>query len=893
MRHAEGDPLKKLLGVLAKILLSILCVVVLAGLFLVGRWLVRREDPTAFIPDTYTAYLQVPSIRGIYDTWLNLEAVDLVLSRPDLAAYRRVVADVRGLALTKSPLLRTLLDVHADVILLKDGKLLMVLDLGWRGIASPLARIVGPVLNVRGFSFLNDSGTPLYRYTTGGTTIHAAFAENVAILSLDASVVKEALERRATGTGLAMRASRDLLDRIRLRRSDAVRILVDTASLSTRLLAGSSTGDRVLGAVKIPGQSMLDVTLSDTSLRLGAQLPLDVAMPELGKTLATAPAPLGVLRFVPDSAYLLTASSLAPLRGLYQLAADFQGKDVQDIFTRADAGARSVLGMGIDQLLFSWVGAELGAFMLPTSADPVFFARISSQESFQRALTALAGSAVAGKDSSLVIDGSRIDRLTIPWYVGLVLDVLGVNVPEPYFVTRGDYLFASLDATNLSAVLKAADTGSNIAAGNLYASLSRGIPSDPTFMVWYDITRTEPFFIKGAGIFADILRLYTSGIAAVRATPTELQVSLSAARVVGGGARLAAGFPLAPEKGVGQDLLAFRFADSRAARLSWVKAKSLLVLADAGGTPIAQAQLDPDTRLVPEQNADGALAALWAVSPSGTIWRFGPALIPQAPFPVASGIVSTMPPIVIGGSLALFSRNDAAIVLIGADGARRLLAQHLDAPLLAAPDVVGARMAFYPKSFDAHVHLTDLDGTEEPGWPVAASGISFCSPRIVATGDSVDVFFLTQAGVLHGWDATGMPLPAFPLNLPGVYYANPEILSAGGRPVLAILAQDGTLSLVGMDGSILRQVRAPDVDGKTARIFIGDVNHDGGNEILLYGSGAFIAGYDAALRPLPGYPLKGVTRPQLVDLDQDGTPELVTAGIDGKIYAYAMTRMQQ
>ena len=265
---------------------------------------------------------------------------------------------------------------------------------------------------------------------------------------------------------------------------------------------------------------------------------------------------------------------------------------------------------------------------------------------------------------------------------------------------------------NLSAVLKAADTGSNIAAGNLYASLSRGIPSDPTFMVWYDITRTEPFFIKGAGIFADILRLYTSGIAAVRATPTELQVSLSAARVVGGGARLAAGFPLAPEKGVGQDLLAFRFADSRAARLSWVKAKSLLVLADAGGTPIAQAQLDPDTRLVPEQNADGALAALWAVSPSGTIWRFGPALIPQAPFPVASGIVSTMPPIVIGGSLALFSRNDAAIVLIGADGARRLLAQHLDAPLLAAPDVVGARMAFYPKSFDAHVHLTDLDGTE-------------------------------------------------------------------------------------------------------------------------------------------------------------------------------------
>ncbi len=893
MHHAGEGPLKKFLGVLARILLALLSVVVLAGLFLVGRWLIRREDPTAFIPDSYTAYLQVPSIRGIYDTWLNLEAADLVLSRPELAAYRRAVADVRGLALTKSPLLRTLLDVHADVLLLKDGKLLAVLDLGWRGIASPLARIVGPVLNVRGFSFVNDAGTPLYTYTTGGTTIHAAFVENVAILSLDAGVVKDALERRATGTGLAMRASRDLLDRIRLRRSDAIRVLVDTAGLSTSLLAGTPVGDRVLGAVKIPGQSMVDVTMSDTSLHLGARLPLEVSMPELGKTLATAPAPLGVLRFVPSSAYLLTVSSLAPLKGLYQLAADFQGKDVQDVFARADAGARSVLGMGIDQLLFSWVGAELGAFMLPTSTDPVFFARISSQESFQRALTALAGSAVAGADSSLVIDGSRIDRLTIPWYVGLILDVLGANVPQPYFVTRGDYLFASLDATNLSAVMKAADTGSNIAAGSLYASVSRGIPSDSTFLVWYDITRTEPFFIKGAGMFADILRLYTSGMAAVRATPTELQVSLSAARVASGGARLAAGFPLSPEKGVGQDLLAFRFADYRAARLAWLKAPNLLVLADAGGAPIAQAQLDPDTRLVPEPAADGAVAALWAVSPAGTVWRFGPALVPQAPFPLASGIASTMPPVMVGASLALFSRTDAGIVLIGPDGSRRLLAQHLDAPLLAAPDIVGGRMAFYPKSFDAHVHLTDLDGTEEPGWPVAASGISFCSPRIVATGDSLDVFFLTQAGALDGWDATGAPLPSFPLSLPGVYYANPEVVSVDGKSCLAILAQDGTLSLVGTDGSVLRQVKVPDVDGKTARIFIGDVKHDGGNEMLLYGSGAFIAGYDTALRPLPGFPLKGVTRPQLVDLDQDGMQELVTAGIDGKIYAYAMTRTRQ
>jgi hypothetical protein len=89
---------------------------------------------------------------------------------------------------------------------------------------------------------------------------------------------------------------------------------------------------------------------------------------------------------------------------------------------------------------------------------------------------------------------------------------------------------------------------------------------------------------------------------------------------------------------------------------------------------------------------------------------------------------------------------------------------------------------------------------------------------------------------------------------------------------------------------VVRQARVPDLDGKSARILLGDLDQDGLEEILLYGSGAFIAGYDAYFRPLPGFPLKGVSRPQLVDLDRDGRTDLLTAGLDGKIYAYTMGR---
>ncbi|HYW82052.1 MAG TPA: hypothetical protein VFB30_02280, partial [Spirochaetia bacterium] len=340
-------------------------------------------------------------------------------------------------------------------------------------------------------------------------------------------------------------------------------------------------------AVELPGQTMLDVQLSNTHLQLGAVLPVSVSLRELSKILSAAPAPAGVLRYVPSSAQLLTVSNIAPLSDLYRLAAAFQGKDVQDIYTRADSGARTVLGAGIDELLFSWVGAEVGAFMQPGSAEPVFFAKITDTQACTRALARLTTSVVAGKDSSLVLDGVRIDKLSIPWYVGLILDALGVTMPEPYFLVRDSYIFVSLDAQNLAAVVKAADTGDNLAQTNLYARLAERIPADSSFLAWYDVSRSEPFFIRGPGLLADILRLYPNGVVAIRATPAEIRLSLAAARSPAGGAKLLPGFPLSPSGVISGDVLAFRFADSSSLSLAWIRDRSVLVLADPSGAQIA------------------------------------------------------------------------------------------------------------------------------------------------------------------------------------------------------------------------------------------------------------------------------------------------------------------
>jgi len=883
---------KKVFSFLLKTLLVIVAILALGAAALVVRWLVRHEDPLAYVPERYVAFIQVPSLRAVYDDWLNLDAADVVLSRPELAPYRGALADARGLALTQSPVLRRLLDVHADVVLLPDRKLLAVLDLGWRGIFSPLARVAGPMLSFKGFSFVNEGGMPLYRFSSGGATIQAALRENVAVIALDEGVLKDALARRAAGQGISLLASRELVSRLRPRSSTAIRMLVDTQSLSADLLGGGGLSARILSSLQLPGQSTLEAEahasglqaerVSSTSLRLSSDMPVSATLPELAKVLSYTPRPVGVLRYVPSSAYLLSVVNLAPLDDLYRCVAALEGSGVQDLYKKADDGARSLVGAGIDELVFSWIGSEVGAFQLAGSEEPVYFARINDQKAFAGALAKLTSSVVAGQDASLVLDGVRVDRISIPWYVSLILGAFNVNVPEPYFLTRGDYVFASLDPGNLAAVVKTADSGDNIARAGSFSRLTEGVPADASLMVWYDSSRVTPFFLTGSGILAEVLRLYGSGIVVARVSSSRLSVTLTAASASSAAAQTLPGFPVAVEGGVSGDLLAFRFSDSGPAQLAWIRDRSVLELTDQGGAKIAEARLDPDSVLVPEQGGPGVLSAIWAVSPGGTVWRFGPRLQLMSPFPVATAIASPMPPRLIGGKLALFSRADSALVLVGPDGSHAVSGAPLESPLLNAPDALGDRITFYPKSFDARIHVRDLSGVEADGWPVSVTGISLGAPRFVPSGATFRVVFLTQAGVLSAWDASGTVASGFPMTLPGVYHASPQPLVIDGQPALAALAQDGTLSIVGMDGTVLHQAVVPDLDGRSARIMAA------GQEILLYGSGAFIDGYDSSLRPLPGFPVKGVSRPQILDLTRDGRMDLVTAGLDGKVYAYAL-----
>jgi hypothetical protein len=138
--------------------------------------------------------------------------------------------------------------------------------------------------------------------------------------------------------------------------------------------------------------------------------------------------------------------------------------------------------------------------------------------------------------------------------------------------------------------------------------------------------------------------------------------------------------------------------------------------------------------------------------------------------------------------------------------------------------------------------------------------------------------------MVYAWKLDGSMAPGFPIALPSPLRATPAT-TRDGRYALAV-SEDGKLTLFDGSGAILRTGTETDARGTTP--LFADTNGDGREEAFLAGGGNSIWGYSSDLVPLQGFPLKGGFEPRFVDLDADGTLELVTAGFDDNVHAYVL-----
>jgi len=842
-----------------------------------GLWyLLDRRDPFTYLPGSFAAYVQLPSLRSAYEDWIGQESVERAIAAAGLGQVRKGIIDLRGMEASKSALRRSLVDVRADLMVLQGGAMLGTLSLGPRSLLTRIAPAFGPLVSLKGLSFIKESGFSYFEYGAGSMTFYAAPAGDLLVISTDRKTLQAAFASRGAEDRLSARNDVRTLSAL-AGATRGMRFLVDSGSILSTGLSQAPAGKRLLESMEFASESVADLQAGDEGIRLDLEIPVSSKLSEIDDIIASSGGRSKLLPLLPPSTSFCAGLNVRELVLLFKALGAVEPK-IAESLEKADGAAKAVLGYGFDEFLFSWAGGEAAVVQAKGSASPILCLAVKDEAARKDRLgKALALPIFAPREQDF--GGARMTRVSFPWWVKAILQAAKVEIEDPYIAEESGFFFASQDPDALASILNGIRSGERLREQDSWKPAFADAAGSPLAYCFYD-AGTRPFFLGSGAAAASILDEFGRGLLEVSPSREGLFASLRAipAPEGEGGSRYAVGFPV--KLGDRIESLALLRIGGSSIRIAAFGRDVLTIVDPAFPAQPVSAEAPKGSVAVP-----GDARLLWSVAEDGIVglWNAKAEAEPTFPRP---GESSKMPPLAIQSGLVSYSTVRKGLVLTGVLGEASDFGPALAAPVLSRPAASGDLVAFVTKGFDSLVYLVDSSGKVLPGWPVEGGGLSYGSPALSSGEEGGMIAFLSQGGKLSLWTQDGAPRDEFPIDLEGVFYATPAVCVNGHQRLVVCANQDGAIYVVSEYGSILSTSVVPDAAGKRARLTAFDADRNGTDELYVSGESNMTLGFSLPdLSPLPGFPLPGGLGPLFADIDADGDAEIVTASADGAIYA--------
>jgi hypothetical protein len=881
---AKGRPPKKRRALKAALWLLALIVglPIVAAAILTLLALVFRSDPSAHMPEGFDAYASLPSASAFLNEALHLKAVDAALSGPESAALRGTMRSLRANPILRSPLFLKLADIRVDAAVYGEGDFVLAADLGLRSaltrLAPAMAKSFPSLLDrAEGLSFEAAAFPPHFLFENGEFSAYALFYRNVLVIASDLELLQAAARPKA------VKDKNALAKALSTRGPGSLRFLAEPASFTEGMAAGDGPLARLLSGLDFPSLSVVDLGLKDERVSLAMELPYLVRDESLRALFdKRSRTPQSLTRLPASTSYFSLLAAGAP-SALWQAASGLLGADTQAAYKTADDAAKLAFGMGIDALLFSWMGDEQGVFGSDRGPAPVFFASIGDERARKDVFDKAFGSLLLGRDLSAVVDGVRVPRIIFPRWLRAFLESLGITLVEPFYLVHDGILYASPSAELLAGCVAELRAEELLVKTERWKETAAAISPESSAMLYYNLDRSVPFFLRSQEGLSQALKLYRRGLASLNLSGGSLRLELSASSSPSIGLAEIAGFPVKAPGRIDSDPVA-GMSPSGSPMAYWSSDRSIIAM-DLSSGLFTELKLD-DKAWVALDAPGGAIEAVWAVSARGTVYRCDPKLEPMPGFPLLTGLAVSAAPALSASRLAVPVSGESSLLFVDTDG-RQGFSTALHARLRNAPTAAPWGLAALPRSFDSALYLLDGEGGIVPGWPVPLSGIA-SAPPVITDAQSIAnarIAAISEEGELSAYTTDGAMAPGFPLRLYGVF--DSALAWAPAWRSFFLVSAEGTLYRVGADGQLTGSVPLKRGPAAGSLILARDENGDGREELYVAGGGDALYAYGGDLTVLEGFPVSGAGLPVFIDIDGDGRRELVTRGIDHTIHAYA------
>ena len=871
----------------AGILLLVLILIILIPLAgLIGYSLINRTNPARHIADGYYAAVTIRSASDTLQKGLYLSAVDSLLSSPETAALQGNLRALRSNTALQSGWFKRLLNVPINIAAYEGGNAAIIADIGIRSAAVqllPLITAVKPELldsvpNLSQTEFdINGSTKKGFLFElTKDQTLYICFYKNLMVAATSESLLYSCLAENSEASGKRLTAL------LRTSNRGAVSVYAEPSYFISGIAAKKGIVGNMIRELAFPDPAALNVNFDETTVSLRSIINWISERSEVNAILQRRSTLPSILSRLPEGAAYLTLLNLGEPQFLYENTKVFFTPELTKTFNSADKNSQFFFNKNLNQLIFEWMGSEIGVFGHRDSQSPVFFISLKDAAKCRYLLEDLFNTIFIDRNLSAIVDDNRIPRIIFPSWLSGLLRAFQIDLPEPFYMIQDGYLYLSKSAEALGICKKETDAGKLLVKTDEWKKIAKTVSAETSFLVYYSLDRSIPFFLEQNALLKTAFKNYGKGVLSLRfAADRKVYLDFYTQKTDARKLEEIPSFPRTLSQRPEADIICAKTLGN-IPYIFWTNGSNVYSMNLLTGSE-ALLSLDGNAGITAEIK-HSKLQALWAVSTHGSIYRTNENLEPFAGYPVLTAEKLLPKPVAFNGGIATPLSSDSTLLFADATD-NWFISEPMNAKLRTAPVVWKDRIAALPRSFESSLYLFDKEGNIVEGSPIELEGIFAAAPVFFEeTKNNPAAAFLSEDGrfFIRSLSQDYAEIASCDLNT----VCKADLVYSTSLRAFFVVSQDGHLFKFNTAGAITDSLPLKTGAADDYRITLLDVTGDGKEEIFVSGGGNALYGYTSGFAPLDGFPLAGTGTPYLLDIDGDSFPELITHGIDSKVHAY-------
>ena len=862
-----------------------LLVLILILVLWCGFSALHKKASLSLLPNNYSAFIQTESVWDALNPIIDLQVADVVLSTPELASVKEAFVAFRKSPLREKFYVKWLMSRPVDIGIYMNGNktdIVGVIDMGVFSAATRLSKIILPFFKIEGLSLVENSDLYYFEFQLDSeSSIYIKPYRNTVIISTNLDLLTQAC--KGDNDKDYSKNDKNLLS---TKTENPLKILADANSLVKTFSAENPAIEKFSGLLSSDSKALVSLGIKDSEIQLKAEIPLEKDTSKIDSSLlginnlltknSSMPQLLGQLSNIVQYYTIINAGSIQELtQAAFPLIPP--ETDIESLWKKANSLCKSVFSLTLDDLLFSWTGKECAAIGIEGLNAPVFVLQVKDEAKRKEVFDNVLSSFILKDDTSLILNGIRLPKIQLPGFLESLLNVFGIELPNPYYLVHNGYVYFSESPEVLSSVYNSSITESRISSNTNWQIVSEKQTTDSSLSLFYDLERSKPFFVRGDNLVSTILELYAIGRCDIRIRDSVLIFQLSVATKPTGQIRSISGFPVQLD-GIAKQLQIEGTTNPN--HIFWVENNKIVKSMNIHTTEIKEMEMSSNVSIISSANASAGAGVLWAVTQDGGVYNFNADLSLVTGFPILlDSKPSSSPSASKNGLIVPLERKE--FCLVSSNGTKSLLnIEKINGSVLAAPTVLDETIAYYDKGFLGNVVVHNKNDNTT----YKVSGIAYGTPAILKKDLNTYTGFITQAGNLSIW-CDNFTVPGFPIEkrLNGVFYTN---VVTNGNYFYA-LASHGTLYRIALDGELIA-VRIPNATAKEGSLTIAKSDSTGESNIFVGIDGNIIYGFNENLELLSGFPLTGTGSPVFTDANGDGYTDCFVLTIDNKVNAWKL-----